>query len=92
MRYIVQKTDITDPHAYSSEWEKANTGYVSVQNWSGYSAAPETIFKMLRGPEGISILMHTKETNHPHYAVWSPVEVENPDFHLPDFFGTIEFA
>ena len=200
MRYIVQKTNMTDPDAYSAEWEIADIGRISEQNWHGYCTSPETIFKMLRGPEGISILMHTKEknlrsqctlqngevcrdscmefffkpnpwderyinfeinpdgvmhvgigvnrygrvlddtdravfnvqsvpndgdwilkfyipdlfllthfekiakvckanfykcgndTDHPHYGAWSPVEVERPDFHLPDFFGTIEFA
>ena len=29
-------------------------------------------------------------TDHEHYGTWSEVEVENPDFHVPDFFGRIE--
>jgi hypothetical protein len=27
----------------------------------------------------------------PHYLTWSPVETINPDFHQPDFFGTLKF-
>ncbi|MDD2286344.1 MAG: carbohydrate-binding family 9-like protein [Paludibacter sp.] len=29
------------------------------------------------------------ETSAPHYVSWNPIEVENPDFHRPDFFGEI---
>ena len=26
----------------------------------------------------------------PHFLSWNPIGVENPDFHRPDFFGTVE--
>ena len=29
-------------------------------------------------------------TDHEHYATWSEVEVPEPDYHVPDFFGFIE--
>ena len=32
------------------------------------------------------------ETSHPHYLTWAPVEVPEPDFHLPKFFGSLEFC
>lgn len=28
------------------------------------------------------------ETPIPHYGMWSPVEVDAPDFHRPEYFGT----
>jgi hypothetical protein len=28
----------------------------------------------------------------PHYVTWNPVSTESPDFHRPEFFGTIIFA
>ncbi len=28
-------------------------------------------------------------TDHPHYAVWNPVKTEKPDYHRPEFFGTL---
>lgn len=198
MRYIVERTDVIDPSADSKEWDKANVGTLNPQIWKDRFAAPETTFKMLRGPEGISVLMNTKEKNllaahtdengaicedscmeffykpspwdhryinfeinpakvmhigigsdrydrellfvdrsifnvesiaedgnwtlklyvpdvfiltyyektanvcranfykcgnkteFPHYGVWNPVELEKPDFHLADFFGTLE--
>jgi len=31
-------------------------------------------------------------TSHPHWLTWSPIENPTPDFHLPRFFGTLEFA
>ena len=26
-------------------------------------------------------------TPAPHYAAWSPVETQTPDFHRPEYFG-----
>ena len=72
MRYVALKTDIIDPDMYSPEWEKAEEGFVDIECWGGYSPIPKTSFKMLSGPEGISVLMHTNETN-----LRSEVEKEN---------------
>lgn len=30
-------------------------------------------------------------TSHPHWLTWSPIDFPRPDFHRPDFFGTLEF-
>lgn len=30
-------------------------------------------------------------TSEPHYLSWSPIDIEKPDFHRPDFFGAITF-
>lgn len=27
----------------------------------------------------------------PHFLSWSPIAIENPDFHRPDFFGSLQF-
>ena len=27
----------------------------------------------------------------PHYLSWNPIELERPNFHCPEFFGTLEF-
>ena len=31
------------------------------------------------------------ETLHPHWLTWSEVKLPRPDFHQPQFFGTLEF-
>jgi hypothetical protein len=31
------------------------------------------------------------ETDFPHYGAWSPVLCAEPDFHRPEFFGTLRF-
>lgn len=31
-------------------------------------------------------------TVNEHYLAWNPVDLENPDFHRPEFFGTFNFA
>jgi hypothetical protein len=30
-------------------------------------------------------------TSHPHWLTWSPVDHPRPNFHLPQFFGVLEF-
>lgn len=32
------------------------------------------------------------ELQTPHFLSWNPIQIEKPDFHRPDFFGTLEFA
>lgn len=31
------------------------------------------------------------ELQQPHFLSWNPIGVESPDFHRPDFFGTLDF-
>jgi hypothetical protein len=31
------------------------------------------------------------ELQTPHFLSWNPIKIEKPDFHRPDFFGTLEF-
>jgi hypothetical protein len=30
-------------------------------------------------------------SSHPHWLTWAPVDAPRPDFHLPRFFGSLEF-
>jgi hypothetical protein len=30
-------------------------------------------------------------TSHPHWLTWAPVDYPKPNFHLPEYFGTLEF-
>lgn len=197
MRYRATKTNEINPKLNSSEWEKANWEKIGVECWETPAKAPDTMFKILSGPEGLSVLLHTNEkdlraetteengrvcndscmefffkpdpwnvnyfnfelnpkgvmhlgfgpgrhgrtlveerevfdiesvanegdwtlkfyipnsfllkyvdklnkvckgnfykcgelTGHSHYAMWSEVEVPEPDYHQPDFFGFIE--
>lgn len=31
------------------------------------------------------------ELQTPHFLSWNPIKIENPDFHRPDFFGSLDF-
>ncbi len=31
------------------------------------------------------------ETSEPHFVTWNAIGTENPDYHCPEYFGTIEF-
>lgn len=32
------------------------------------------------------------KTAHPHFVSWNPIDIPNPDFHRPDFFGELRFV
>ena len=32
------------------------------------------------------------KTHKPHYGCWSPIDLLKPDFHCPDYFGTLTFV
>ena len=64
MRYIIKKTDVINPGISSTEWEKAEPGVMGFDHkWKEFVKAPLTTFKVLKGPEGMSVLMNTKEYN-----------------------------
>lgn len=54
----------------------------------------------LMGLDGDSMPAHVKAnfykcasaTSEPHYLSWSPIDIEKPDFHRPDFFGDVYFS
>ena len=64
MRYLVAGTNIVNPSIDSGEWERAEIGYVDKEPWTkGLYPSPKTTFKLLRGPEGLSVLMCSAEIN-----------------------------
>ena len=62
MKYIAGKTNVVNPDINSPEWEKAPKGKIDNGGWEGYEPSPDTEFQILKGPEGISIRLHTNET------------------------------
>ena len=61
MRYKLVSLDVNDPNITSSLWSKAEEGSIGANRWTDFQAAPTTTFKMLCGPDGITVLMHTEE-------------------------------
>jgi hypothetical protein len=66
-------------------------------NWTLTVAIPIQIFCF----HHFSSIQHQKtkmnffkcgdDLSQPHYLAWSNVTSEKPDFHLPEFFGRVEF-
>lgn len=63
MRYKAGKTEIINPSLNSEEWNRADEGRLTYQRWEEFKQPINTTFKILRGPEGISVKMHTDEKN-----------------------------
>lgn len=69
---------------------------VASSSWTLRLAIPLGLIPALWAVEPASGLSFTgnfyscgDKTPAPHYAAWSPVETETPDFHRPEFFGTL---
>ncbi len=68
-------------------------------NWTLEVALP---FEMLRGYCNLKLPSNgtrwranfykcAENNSHPHWLSWSPIIAPEPNFHLPEFFGEIEF-
>ncbi len=41
---------------------------------------------------GANLYKCADECSHPHWLTWSPINFPKPNFHLPEFFGELEFC
>lgn len=66
--------------------------------WSLTVGIPLDLFKgtRLEDPAGLTFSANfykcAEETDSPHFVTWSPVMTDSPDFHRPEYFGTITFV
>ena len=75
MRYAVRSTAV-DPDISSVLWERAEVATLSFQPWVEFYQPIETSVRMLRGPNGVSVYMHTNER-----ALRAEVTAENGPVH-----------
>ncbi|MBI9102170.1 MAG: diphosphate--fructose-6-phosphate 1-phosphotransferase [Spirochaetales bacterium] len=67
------------------------------KTWTLTVAIPLSIFKgfELQNPSGLNFEANFykcgDELKTPHFISWNPISTPQPDFHRPDFFGTIHF-
>lgn len=67
------------------------------QLWELTVAIPYDIFlpEGMTSPAGVTIRANFykcgDKLSHPHYLSWNPIETESPDFHRPEYFGTLRF-
>ena len=63
MEYIIKKIDSSALSLCSAEWERAETGHISIEPWPCFTGfdAPETCFWLLRCRDGFCIKYNTKE-------------------------------
>ncbi len=56
----------------------------------------DTYSKMVKPAPGVkwraNFYKCADATSHPHWLTWSKVEYDRPNFHLPEFFGELEFG
>ncbi|MEG1564982.1 MAG: carbohydrate-binding family 9-like protein [Bacteroides sp.] len=70
---------------------------VGETSWEVALIIPYTVFfqHQITSLDGVTVPANFykcgDELQTPHFLSWNPIEIENPDFHRPDFFGSLEF-
>lgn len=80
---------------YSSLEQKTFTEKLGVHSWELVVSIPFTLMGLdpKNLPEKIlgNFYKCADETEFPHFVSWSPIELPEPNFHCPEFFGEIYF-
>lgn len=79
----------TIQHRYENE--------LQVSDWTLYLEIPKEAmgFSPTESLSGSAIKANFykcgDKTSYPHFQSWNPIDLPNPDFHVPQFFGTLIF-
>lgn len=72
-------------------------GDVQLSNWTLYAEIPKEAigFSSNEGLSkqtiGANFYKCGDETNEPHFISWNPIDTPKPNFHVPQFFGSLIF-
>ena len=63
------------------------------KEWALLEIIPFSILGLEKAPESLNVNFYKCGDNcrQPHYLSWSPIALEKPNFHCPEFFGEIMF-
>jgi len=63
-------------------------------HWWMLEVIPFSLLGLEKAPERLRVNFYKcgDRCDRPHYLSWSPISLEKPDFHCPEFFGTIVLA
>ena len=101
---IIEKTTIPeDEKAYDAAVDLAEQGCTPFEErigectWEVALVIPYAVFfkHRITSLDGQTIKANFykcgDELQTPHFLSWNPINIEKPDFHRPDFFGSLEF-
>ena len=62
------------------------------QQWWAVEVIPFKLLGFEKAPEALRANLYKcgDKCDQPHFLSWSPIDLPNPDFHCPDYFGIIE--
>ncbi len=95
-----EKTSLTDEEyksiiRYSSLENKTFNEKKGIYDWELLVAIPLSVMGLdpLNLPEKILANFYNcaDDTEYPHFVSWNPIDLPNPDFHCPKFFGELYF-
>jgi hypothetical protein len=61
------------------------------QEWTLLKVIPFSVLGLDKAPQSLNVNFYKCGDNcrQPHYLSWSPIALEKPNFHCPEFFGEI---
>ena len=62
-------------------------------SWWAVELIPFELLGLTIPPGGLRVNLYKcgDNLNQPHFLSWSPITLDKPNFHCPDFFGTLIF-
>lgn len=70
---------------------------VQLSDWTLYAEIPKAALgfsateKLSKQEVGANFYKCGDKTNEPHYISWNPINTPSPNFHVPQFFGSLVF-
>lgn len=96
-RKLLSTDEVGKVERYSSLGTSIISGDNKLQKWELSLAIPKEVFILsnIKSFSGVKTLANFykcgDELKTPHFLSWNPIETDSPNFHVPAFFGKLEF-
>ena len=76
-----------------TSFDHAPVDICAMNSWWAVEYIPFSLLGLSAPPKELSANLYKcgDKLNQPHYLSWSPITLSKPNFHCPDFFGTLTF-
>ena len=76
-----------------TSFERAVVDISRENSWWAVELIPFSLLGLSEPPKTLRANLYKcgDKLNQPHYLSWSPITLDKPNFHCPDFFGTLTF-
>lgn len=76
-----------------TSFDHAPIDICSQSSWWAVELIPFELLGLAAAPKSLRVNLYKcgDKLNQPHFLSWSPITLDRPNFHCPDYFGTLIF-